>query len=94
MCPSCGSADHEWIEVTGHGTVFSFVVVHRANNPAFVDKVPYVVAVVELDEGCRLLSNVVGIPPDQVYCDMPVHVIFEERRGDWIVPQFAPADPQ
>lgn len=92
MCPSCGSADREWFEVSGRGTVFSFVVMHRVYHPGFVGRVPYVVAVIELEEGQRLLSNVVGIPPDQVHCDMPVQVIFEECRGDWVIPQFVPAD--
>lgn len=92
MCPSCGSADHDWTDVSGRGTVFSFVVMHRVYHPGFVGKVPYVVAVIELEEGQRLLSNVVGISPDQVRCDMPVRVVFDERSGDLIVPQFAPAD--
>jgi hypothetical protein len=91
MCPSCGAADHEWVEVSGRGTVFSFVVMHRVYHPAFAGKVPYVVAVIELEEGPRLLSNVVGISPHEVRCDMPVRVTFEERRGDKTIPQFVPA---
>lgn len=90
MCPSCGSADHAWVEASGRGTVFSFVVMHRVYHPGFADQVPYVVAVVELEEGPRLLSNVVGIPPDQVRCDMPVRVTFDEKRGDITIPQFVP----
>jgi uncharacterized OB-fold protein len=91
MCPSCGTADHQWVEVSGRGTVFSFIVMHRVYHPAFADKVPYVVAVIELEEGPRLLSNVVGIPPHQVRCDMPVRVTFDETRGDMTIPQFIPA---
>jgi uncharacterized OB-fold protein len=90
-CPSCGAADHEWIEVSGRGTVFSFVVMHRVYHPAFADKVPYVVAVIELEEGPRLLSNLVGILPREVRCDMPVRVTFDERRGGVTIPQFTPA---
>jgi len=92
MCPSCGSSDHEWVEASGRGTVFSYVVMHRVYHPGFADKVPYVVAVIELEEGPRLLSNVVGIPPDQVCCDMPVRVTFDEKRGDMTIPQFVPVD--
>ena len=51
MCPSCGSTDHEWVEASGRGTVFSYVVMHRVYHPGFADKVPYVVAVIELEEG-------------------------------------------
>jgi uncharacterized OB-fold protein len=90
-CPSCGAADREWIEVSGRGTVFSFVVMHRVYHPAFAGKVPYVVAVIELEEGPRLLSNLVGISPGEVRCDMPVRVTFDERRGDVTIPQFVPA---
>jgi uncharacterized OB-fold protein len=93
-CPSCGSVDRSWVEASGRGTVFSFVVVHRIYHPGFAGKVPYVVAVIELEEGLRLLSNVVGVAPDQVRCDMPVRVTFEERRGDMIIPQFVPAEPR
>jgi uncharacterized OB-fold protein len=93
VCPSCGSAVPEWIEVSGRGTVFSFVVMHRAYHPAFAGKVPYVVAVIQLEEGPRLLSNVVGILSHEIRCDMPVRVTFDER-GDMTIPQFIPAgDP-
>jgi uncharacterized OB-fold protein len=90
-CPSCGSSDHAWVDASGRGTVFSFVVVHRVYHPGFASKVPYVVAIIELDEGPRILSNVVGIPPEEVRCDMPVRVTFQERRGDMTIPQFVPA---
>jgi uncharacterized OB-fold protein len=93
-CPSCGSTEHAWIAASGRGKVFSFVVVHRVYHPGFADKVPYVVAVIELDEGPRMLSNVVGIPPGEVRCDMPVRVTFKERRGDMTIPQFVPAEPR
>lgn len=90
-CPSCGSDEREWMETSGRGKVFSFIVMHRVYHPAFADKVPYVVAVVQLDEGPRLLTNIVGIPPDQVRCEMPVGVVFEER-GDMTIPQFRPTE--
>ena len=79
------------METSGRGKVFSFIVMHRVYHPAFADKVPYVVAVVQLDEGPRVLTNIVGIPPDQVRCEMPVGVVFEER-GDMTIPQFRPTE--
>ncbi len=95
--PRCGarggcwvSERHSWVPASGRGTVFSFVVYHRVYHRAFKAKVPYVVAVIELEEGPRLISNVVGIAPEQVRCDMPVRVVFEDIRNGFRIPQFAP----
>jgi len=90
-CPSCGAARYSWITASGRGKIFSFVVFHRVYHRAFKDKVPYVVAVIELEEGPRLISNVVGIAPEQVRCDMAVRVVFDPRRDGVKVPQFIPA---
>jgi uncharacterized OB-fold protein len=81
----------EWVPVSGRGSVFSFVVYHRVYHPAFADKVPYVVAVIELEEGPRIISNVVGIAPSEVTCDMPVRVVFEAVRDGYQIPKFEPA---
>lgn len=90
-CPSCLSADFEWAEVSGRGKVYSFVVFHRVFHPAFENEVPYVVALVELAEGPRLLTNVIGIPPEDVRCEMPVKVTFDDVTPDASVPKFVPA---
>ena len=71
--------------------VFSFVVYHRVYHRAFKSRVPYVVAVVELEEGPRMIANVVGVAPEKVRCDMPVTVVFEPRGDGVKVPQFVPA---
>lgn len=89
-CPRCGSERHSWVPASGRGTVFSFVVYHRVYHRAFKAKVPYVVAVIELEEGPRLISNVVGIAPEQVRCDMLVRVVFEDIRNGFRIPQFTP----
>ena len=60
-CPLCGFERYSWVPASGRGTVFSFVVYHRVYHRAFKEKVPYVVAVIELEEGPRLISNLVGI---------------------------------
>jgi uncharacterized OB-fold protein len=88
-CAHCLAADFTWVEATGRGRVYSFVVFHRVYHPAFEGDVPYVVAIVELDEGPRLLSNIVGMKPDDVRCDMRVQVVFEDMDGVTI-PKFAP----
>jgi len=87
-CMHCLSANFAWQEAAGQGRIYSFVVYHRVYHPAFEQDVPYAVAIVELDEGPRLLANIVGTPADAIRCDMRVRVVFEER-GDQTIPQYA-----
>ena len=87
-CPTCSHAGFTWSPVSGRGTVYSFVVYHRVYHPAFAEKVPYVVAVVDLDEGPRIISNIVGMPIAEVTCDLPVQVVFEEVRDGYLIPKF------
>jgi uncharacterized OB-fold protein len=89
LCPRCGSGDVGWAQSSGRGKVFSYVVFHRAYHPGFADDVPYAVALVELEEGPRLLGNVIGVPPDQVACEMPVRVVFEDVADGVTLPRFA-----
>jgi hypothetical protein len=91
LCPNCNAADVEWRESSGRGKVFTYVVFHRVYHRGFAGEVPYVVALIELDEGPRLLSNIVGIPPEQVTCDMRVHVVYEDITADKTLPKFTPA---
>ena len=76
--------------MSGRGKVYSFVTFHRVYHPAFAGEVPYVVAIVELEEGPRLLSNIVGVTPDAVVCEMPVQVVFDDVATDVSVPKFRP----
>jgi uncharacterized protein len=89
-CPHCLSAEFEWQESSGQGRIYSFVVFHRVYHPAFEADVPYAVAIVELDEGPRLIANIIGTPPGDIRCDMRVRVVFEDR-GEQTIPQFAVA---
>jgi uncharacterized OB-fold protein len=88
-CPYCWSRDLGWESPSGKGTVVTFSVVHQPPSPGF--DVPYVLAVVRLDEGPQLMCNLVEIDPDDVRCDLPVTVTFE-ARGDGAVPQFRPTE--
>ncbi len=88
---NCGNARLSWKDASGTGKVFSFTVVRRAPDPAFRAEVPYVVAVIELDEGVRLLSNVVGSKPEDVRIDMTVRAVFETVGEGLGVPKFEPA---
>jgi uncharacterized OB-fold protein len=91
-CPFCGAREVEPRTVSGRGTVYSFTVVRQAFDEAFVDDVPYVLALVELEEqaGLCVLTNLVDVDPDTVEVGTPVRVVFEPR-GDWMLPQFTPA---
>jgi uncharacterized OB-fold protein len=90
-CPHCLSTAFRWSEVSGRGKVFSFVIYDRVYHPAFEPEVPYVVALVELEEGPRMLTNIVGIKPAEVRCEMQVKVVFDDMPGGASVPKFAPA---
>jgi uncharacterized OB-fold protein len=86
LCPHCGAANLEWVTVSGRGTVYSFTVVHRA--PAeFQDEAPYVVALVELEEGVRMLTRLVDVEPAAVRVAMAVEVTL---RGEPRLPYFRP----
>lgn len=86
-CPRCWSAQLAVQEVSGRGRVWSFAVYRKTYHPGM--PAPYVVALVELEEGPRLISNVVGCAPEDVAIDMPVEVRFE-TAGDFVLPRFAP----
>ena len=91
-CCHCLAADFAWRESRGEGRIYSFVVYHRVYHPGFENDVPYVVAIVELDEGPRLLSNIVGASWEEIRCDMRVRVVFEDSGSGITLPKFALAD--
>jgi uncharacterized OB-fold protein len=90
LCTTCGSADLDWVEASGRGSVFTYTIARRATHPAFADRVPYVIAVVELEEGPKLTTNIVGVDPDDVRIDMPVVVTYEDADDVSLV-NFRPA---
>lgn len=89
MCHGCLSTDHEWVPAGGHGTVYSFVIVHQPLR-GWEAEVPYVVAIIVLDEGPHVLSNVVGVAVERVEIGMPVQVIFEKVTDEISLPKFKP----
>ena len=92
VCPDCGSANVEWFTASGRATLYSYVINHRAA-PGFADDGPYAIAVVQLEEGPRMMTNILGLPatPEALELDMPLQVTFE-ARGNVSLPQFRPAD--
>lgn len=92
VCPSCQSARAEWIEARGTGRVYSWIVVrHPIPAEIYAEEVPYVVALVELDEGPRMPTNIVGCDPDAVTAGMPVEVTFRDVDERISLPVFHPA---
>jgi uncharacterized protein len=90
-CPHCLSADVGFAPASGRGKVFSFVIFDRVYHPAFEGETPYAVALIELAEGPRLISNVVGVAPDDLRCEMPVKVVFDDVADGISIPKFGPA---
>ena len=73
------------------GTLYvSFVVFHRLYHKGWDGEIPYVVGVIELKEGARMLSNVIGVPVENVKCDMPVEVVFDDVTEKLTLPKFKP----
>ena len=91
FCPSCWSDTVSWKEASGRGTVYTYSVVHVNDLPPFNERVPYVAAIVELDEGPRVMTNIEGIALDDVRVDLPVIVSFKEISDDVTIPVFRPA---
>jgi len=91
ICPKCYSSETELVLSRGKGRVYSFVVYHVAFHPAFRDEVPYVTAIVELQEGPHLLTNIVGCKASEITCDMPVEVVWEDITEELSLPKFKPA---
>lgn len=94
LCPGCWSFEHEWLPVSGLGTIASYTIVRRAPTPAFRDAVPYVVALVDLDEGPRMLTNIVGTPIEDVRIDMRIQVDWEELGDNMALPVFRPVSAE
>ena len=90
FCPTCGSRAVEVFTASGRGRLFSYVINHLPS-PGFTP--PFAIAVVELEEGPRLMSNIVGCPqtPEALQIDMPLEVSFERLTDEITLPQFKPA---
>jgi uncharacterized protein len=93
LCPHCLSREVEWVEVSGRGLLHTFVVNHRPAR-GYPAKGPYVIGIVELEEGPKMMSNIVGVEADpaKLRCDMPVEVVFEPITAEITLPKFRPAE--
>lgn len=86
VCPKCRSLEKEWAPSTGKGTVYSWVTYLESPHPSF--KAPYSVVLVEMDEGVRIVSNMVDIEHQQISIGMPVEVVFEDIAEGLTLPKF------
>jgi uncharacterized OB-fold protein len=91
ICPECHSTEIDWVAAGGRGTVYTFTIVQHPTHPAFADKVPYVVAVVELDEGPRIVTNIKNCAVEDVRGGMHVSIYFEDVAEGFRLPQAQPA---
>ena len=90
-CPRCLSSHLEWVRVSGRGRLHTYTIVYQPANAAFRDDTPYIYAVVQLDEGPRMVSNVVQCDLDAVKVDMPLEAIFDDVTPECTLVKFKPA---
>ncbi len=93
ICPKCFSRDVMWVQASGRGTLHTFGIVERGPTPTFREHVPYIVALVDLEEGPRLPTNLVGVEPDKdvVKIGMALEVTFDDVTDEVTLPKFKPA---
>ncbi|QIE56712.1 Zn-ribbon domain-containing OB-fold protein [Pikeienuella piscinae] len=91
ICAACHSDKVKWVEASGKGRVYSWIVVnHPVPREVYGDDVPYAVALIELEEGVRMVSNVIGCDPHAIAADMSVEVVFESGGEGVVLPKFQP----
>lgn len=87
-CPRCLSSEASWVEMSGQGEVASTIVFHQVYNQAFANDVPYNVSLIQLDEGPRMFSNVVGVDPSDVQVGDRVSIYFDDVTDEVTIPRF------
>lgn len=92
VCPVCLSERFDWTRLSGRGKVHSSIVFHQIYHAAFAGDVPYNVSLIQLDEGPRLFSNVIGVPPSEVKVGDVVEVCFEPVNENIAMPRFRPVN--
>jgi uncharacterized protein len=90
LCPTCHSTEINWLASAGTGSIYTYTIVRHPTHPAFQDKIPYVVAVVELDEGPRIVTNVKNCAVEDVRGGMRVSIFFEDATDSVALPQASP----
>jgi len=91
LCPECLSQRTEWIRARGSGKVYTFTITYQNTAPGVRESLPYVLAYVELDEGLKLLTNIIDCRPEEVRIGMPVAVVFDDVTPEVTLAKFRPA---
>ncbi len=91
LCTSCMSARTEWVRCKGTGKIYTFTVTNQNQAGGFRDSLPYIMAWVEVDEGLKMLTNIVDCPPEQVKIGMPVEAVFDDVTPEVTLVKFRPA---
>lgn len=90
FCPHCGGNDLAWRQLSGAGEVYTFAVVKQPLEKVFTGLIPYIIAIVELEEGIRILSHVIEVHPEEIKCGLKVQVDFREVSPTLTIPIFRP----
>ena len=90
-CSDCWSTETEWAQASGKGRLYTWGIMHQQYSPAFADEIPYNYAFVELDEGPRLITNVVDCANEDLRVDMPVEAVFDAVSDETTLVRFRPA---
>lgn len=90
FCPECWSSELGWIEASGRAKLYSYTVMMDQVEPKFMKDLPYVLAFVDLEEGIRMMTRIVGCEPEEVTFDMDVEVVFEDITDEFSLPYFRP----
>jgi uncharacterized OB-fold protein len=90
-CPRCWSLEHTWERASGRGIVYTFAIMHHVLHPGFAEEAPYNVTVVQLDEGPRYQTNLVGIANEDITVGMPVVATYEDINDEVSLLKFKPA---
>jgi len=91
VCPECHSLQAEWTRLSGMGKVYSFAVFRTAFHPSYQNDIPYAVAIIQLDEGPRMESNITGCKMEDIQIDMRVEVQFHDVTDEISLPKFKAA---
>ena len=92
-CADCWSTNAEWVQASGRGKLYTFGIMHQQYHPAFAGAIPYNFALVELEEGPRLVTSIVDCPNEELRVDMPVQAVFDDVSEETTLVRFRPVQP-
>lgn len=89
-CDNCMQPTVNWVQASGKASLYSFALMHQVYHPGFASEVPYIIAQVDLEEGLRILTNIVGCSSSDLQIGMPLEVTFEVITDEVTLPKFKP----